>query len=84
MLNRSGRPTRLSLRAVRADALHRLLASPRGASALVAADIAGLPDLASWDRLALDVALDDLVADGRIADDGFGRLRVQPHAEAPA
>jgi len=69
---------------MRADAVHRLLASPGGASVLVAADIYGLRDLASWPRLVLDVALDDFVADGRITDDGFGRIRVQPHAEAPA
>ena len=80
MTNRRA-PTRLSLRALRADAVHRLLASPRGTSALVAADIAGLPDLASWDRLTLDVAIADLVSDGRLADDEFGRLVVGP-AEA--
>jgi len=44
----------------------------------VAADIAGLPDLASWPRLVLDVAIADLVADGRLADDEVGRLVVLP------
>jgi len=53
----NGRPTRLSLRDMRAQAVHALLASPRGAGARVAADIAGLPDLCSWDQLALDVAI---------------------------
>jgi len=80
--NDSARPTRLSLRDMRADAVHRLLASPRGASALVAADIYGLPDLASWDRLTLDVAIGDLVATGALTDDGYGRIHVESLAEA--
>ena len=74
----SARPTRLSLRDMRAQAVHGLLASPRGAGALVVADIPRLPDLRSWDRLALDVAIADLLADGRLADDEVGRLAVRP------
>ena len=80
----NGPPTRISVRAMRADAVHRLLASPSGASVRVAAEIYGLRDLASWQRLVLDVAVDDLVADGRISDDAYGRIRVQPHAGATA
>jgi len=80
----NGPPTRISVRAMRADAVHRLLASPSGASVLVAADIYGLRDLASWPRLVLDVALDDLVADGRLSDDEHGHIRIEPLAKATA
>ena len=80
--NGSAPPTRLSLRAMHADALHRLLLSDRGASALSVQDIYGLDDLASWSRLVLDVAIGDLVHDGRLADDAYGRLIFQPLAEA--
>lgn len=78
MSDSSGRSTRLSLRAMRRDALHRLLLSERGASALTVEDVPALPDLGSWDRLALDVAIADLVLEGRLSDDEFGRLVVGP------
>jgi len=62
---------------MRADALHRLLASPRGTAALTLGDVGGLPDLAGWNRNVLDAAVADLVADGRLADDECGRLVVR-------
>jgi len=71
-------PTRLSLAELRASSLHRLLLSDRGASARSVEDIYGLGDLASWSRLVLDVAIGDLVADGRLADDESGRIHVEP------
>ena len=82
--NGSARRTRIRVRAMRADAVHRLLASPSGASVLVAADIYDVRDLAAWPRLVLAAAVDDLIADGRITDDESGRIRVQPLAEATA
>ena len=63
---------------MRADALHKLLLSDRGRAALTLADIATLPDLRSWDRHVLGAAIGDIVADGRLADDEFGRLVVGP------
>lgn len=69
-------PTRLSLRGMRSDALHRLLASPRGRSATTLKEIPGLADLFSWPRLQIEVAIADLVADGRVAE-GDGRLIVK-------
>jgi len=62
---------------MRAGALHSLLASPRGTAALTLADIHRLPDLQSWDQVALDVAIGDCVADGRLADDEYGHLVVR-------
>lgn len=69
------KPTRLSLRDLRSDALYKLLESPRGEVATLG-DIFSLPDLAGWQREVLDVAIADLVADGLLADDEHG----QPHA----
>lgn len=77
--DQDNRPTRLSLRALRADALRRLLLSPRGQVATVA-DICRLPDLASWGDLVLEIAIGDLVADGLLADDAYGRINVEPIA----
>ena len=74
-----GGPTRLSLRDMRAASV---LASTAGASVLVAQDIYRLPDLASWSRLVLDVAIDDLVTSGVLTDDAHGHILVQPLAEA--
>jgi hypothetical protein len=68
----------LSLRALRADALRRLLLSERGASAVTVEDVEALPDLASWSRLVLDVAIADLVHNGLLVDDEHGRVHVQP------
>ena len=74
--NRSA-PTRLSLRAMSADAVHRLLLSPRGQVATLD-EIAGLLDLQGWNREAIDLAVADLVADGKLSDDERGRLVVHP------
>jgi len=63
---------------LRADALHRLLLSARGASARTVEEIEALPDLASWNRLVLQVAIGDAVHDGRLADDESGRIHVEP------
>ena len=65
-------PTRISLAEMRADALHRLLLSPRGQVASVDA-IAELPDLCGWNREAIAAAVVELVADGRLIDDERGR-----------
>ena len=80
----SAPPTRLSLRAMRSDALHRLLLSERGASARTVEDIYGLGDLASWGRLVLDVAIADLVNDALLVDNEAGRIHVEPIAESAA
>lgn len=61
------RTTVLTVRALRADALHRLLASDRGRCGSVE-EIALLPDLASWDRVALLAAIDDLIVAGVLQD----------------
>ena len=73
--NARARPTRLSLRAMRADALHGLLLSPRGQVATLD-DISRLTDLRGWSPEAIDVAVATLCADGRLVDDEYGR----PHA----
>lgn len=73
------RPTRLSLRDMRADALWKLLLSPRGRVASLDDIYNTLPDLASWGRTMLEVAIGDLVADGRLVDDEYGR----PYAVPP-
>src|SRR4051794_19838051 len=56
-------PTRLSLRGMRADALHRLLLSPRGRVDTVD-DIPRLSDLFSWPGVQVQAAIGDLVHDG--------------------
>ena len=68
-------PTRLSLRALRADALHRLLLSKRGWCP-TADEIATLAVLASWNRRVVDLAIADLVATGALIADPRGRLRM--------
>lgn len=75
-------PTKLGVRAARADALHRLLASPRGAGVRVLADVHALADLGNWQRIVLDVAIADLVAAGKLEEDARGLLRVQPRGDA--
>lgn len=71
--------TSVTLRELRADALHRLLLTPRG-QVTTLEDLGRLPDLAAWNPEALAVAVADLVADGRLVDDEYGR----PHAEEAA
>lgn len=68
-------PTRLSLRAMRADALHRLLLTPRGRVA-TADEIPALTDLFSWPRLQIHLAIADLVHDGLLDEDAHGQLIV--------
>jgi len=68
-------PTRLSLTAMRADALHRLLLSSRNTATTVA-EIPRLSDLFSWPSLQVQVAIADLVHDGRLAEDERGGLVV--------
>ena len=70
------RPTRISVRQMRSDALHRLLASPRGRSATTLEEIPRLSELFSWPRLQIEVAIADLVHDGRLTE-GDGRLVVK-------
>lgn len=65
------RRTRVTLRDLRADTLHRLLLTSRGQIAALP-DISKLPDLASWNPEAIDVAIGDLVENGM----QYGR----PHA----
>jgi hypothetical protein len=72
-------PTRLSLRDMRSDALHRLLLSPRGHVATVD-EIPRLSDLFSWPSVQVDVAIGDLVHDGRLAEDESGQLVVRRKA----
>ncbi|MFN8131161.1 MAG: hypothetical protein U0R70_06390 [Solirubrobacteraceae bacterium] len=72
------RRTSITRRAMRADVLHRLLAS--GAPALILDDVHALPALRNWPRRAVDVAIGDLVADGRLADDECGRLVIREAA----
>jgi len=74
----------LSLRDLRADSLHRLLASPRGASALTVEDIPALPGLSAWNGFVLQVAIGDLVAEDLLVDDAYGRLHVEPVGGAAA
>lgn len=71
------------LRAMRADALHALLLTPRGA-VQTADEIPMLADLAGWPADALGAAVADLVADGRLTDDEHGRLVVTPLPGAAA
>jgi len=70
-------PTRIRLRDMRANAVYGLLVSPRGASVRVVTDIYELADLGGWRRIELDVAIADLVGDGRLSDNEVGRLVVK-------
>ena len=74
-------PTSINIRDMRADALHRLLLSQRGRVATVD-DIARLSDLFSWPSLQIQVAIADLVDDGRIEEAPNGRLIVRRKARA--
>lgn len=69
--------TQLTLRDLRADALHRLLLSPRGAIA-AASDIPGLPDLSGWSSVSLRLAIGDLITSGRMTVDDEGWITVSP------
>lgn len=70
-------PTRLNVREMRADALHRLLLSPRRGVVATVDEIPRLSDLFSWPSIQVQVAIGDLVSDGRLADDEHGRLIVR-------
>ena len=74
-------PTKLSVRDMRADALHRLLLSPRGRVATVD-DIPRLTDLFSWPSLQVQMAIADLVHDGRIEEGPDGKLIVRRKTRA--
>jgi hypothetical protein len=67
------------LRDTRANALHRLLLSPRGHVATVE-EIPQLSDLFSWPSLQVQVAIGDLCHDGRLAQDAHRRLIVPRRA----
>jgi len=74
-------PTRLNVRTLRADALHRLLLTPRGRVDTVD-DIPRLGDLFSWPSIQVQVAIYDLCHDGRLAEDAHGKLIVRRRAAA--
>jgi hypothetical protein len=69
-------PTRLTLRDLRSDSLHRLLVSPRGQVSTVD-EISGLADLGSWRRPHLEAAIADLVDQGLLDEDAHGQLIVR-------
>jgi len=71
--------TRLSLSAMRADALYRLLRSSRGRVETVE-EIPGLSELFTWPRRQIELAIDQLVSDGRIVEDAHGKLIVAERA----
>lgn len=68
-------PTSRTVRDLRAEIVHQL-ALEHGATTLD--DLAAIPRLAGWTPRILDVAVADLVADGRFRDDARGRLVVAP------
>ncbi len=69
-------PTSISLRELRADDLHRLLVKARGRIDTVEQ----VPRVAlTWPRVVLDVAVADLIEDGRLAENAHGRLIVRRH-----
>lgn len=70
-------PTSKTRGAVRADMLEALLADGR---ALTVEDVWVLPALRRWNRDAIGDALDQLIADGRLIDDGYGRLHIELEA----
>lgn len=59
--------TRLSLRDERADALARLIARAPAGRLRTADDVRALAGAAGWSRARIDIAIDDLHADGRLA-----------------
>ena len=68
--------TRITLRELRADDLHRALLKARGRIDR----IEHIPRVAfAWPRAVLDVAVADLVADGRLAENAHGNLIVRRH-----
>jgi hypothetical protein len=75
-------PTRLWLADLRADALHRLLRSPRGRVETVE-EIPSLSELFTWPRRQIELAIDQLVSDGRIVEDARGRLVVRKALRLP-
>jgi len=72
-----------SLRAMRADALHRLLLKSRSRVS-VTGDIPRLSELLNWPSEQIQVAIGDLVAAGLLVDDEHGHIHVRPLAEATA
>ena len=74
-------PTRVNVATMRADALHRLLLSPRGRVRTVE-EISRLSDLFSWPSLQVQVAIADLVHDGRLEEGPDGTLIVRRKATA--
>jgi hypothetical protein len=67
--------TRLSIRAARADVLYGLLARRLP---LTREDIAHSAGIRSWTGETRETAVADLVADGRLSDDEYGRLILGP------
>lgn len=68
------RATRITLRELRANDLHRLLlrAGPRIET------VEQVPRVAfTWPRVVLDVAIADLIEDGRLAENAHGGLIVR-------
>lgn len=70
-----------TLRELRADALHRVLLS-RGGQVATLGDIARLPALAGWSPARLEVAIGDLVHQGLLVDDEYGRPQALPTQQA--
>ena len=74
-------PTSVNVRAMRADVLHRLLLKARGRVATVE-DIPRLGELFSWPSMQIQVAIADLVGDGRLEEGPDGKLIVRKTARA--
>jgi len=66
--------TRITLRELRADDLHRLLINARRRIDR----IEHVPRVAfTWPRIVLDIAIADLIEDGRLAENAHGSLIVR-------
>lgn len=78
-------PTRLNvrtMRAMRADALHRLLLTLRG-TVTTLDDIGRLPNLSGWPTLRLETAIADLCHDRLLTNDGHGHVIVHQRPACP-
>jgi len=62
-------------REMRSAELHRVLRCRSDARTIEA--VRGLSELWNWPRNTIEIAIADLVADGRLADDAHGRLIVR-------